>query len=374
MTNYYLIVKTGDSELRALEHTSDSVLNSITPVIELTRGRKQPSKEKDAEKKKLEIPKYPYEKKLAKVKEIFAGRRIVMDITSDEGLMSQEIDLLYDPADGYSRWVDFLVGLKGEKCFSEIIPSIIISSEDEDIEAGIANEVEKLTANFDRIVYRSDIFDDNCYDDIAIVKEHLNGKKLIILIDCSYVIQANISNYTDKVKARINNLKRLIPSGTEIIVSATSFPRTVTEIGDDVYDEFKLSEVVMSEDLAKFGLSSSYSDYGSINPVRNDDIIMARGWVPRIDVPLRDIIFYHRVRRPSGVKSYAGTYTQVANETLKDVKFPRHLNGNWGIQQIVNCASGMNPSSAPGFWISVRMCIHIETQVMRLAELEKKRS
>lgn len=374
MTNYYLIVKTGDSELRALEHTSNHVLENLTPIIELTRGRKQPSREKDEVKKKLEVPKYPYEKKLAKIKEIFAGKKIIMDLTSEEGLMSQEIDALYDPSNGYSNWIDFLNGLNEEKCFSEIIPSIIICAEDEDIDAGIAAQVNKLTQTFSSIVYRSDIFDDNCYDDLEIIKKYLNGKKLFVLIDCSYIVQASISKYTEKVVARINNLGKILPFGSEIIVSGTSFPRTVSEIGNDNYDEFKLSEVVLAEELAKHGTRANYSDYGSINPIRNDDIIMAHGWVPRIDIPLKDLIFYHRERRPKFEKHYSDTYRHVAIETVADPKFPVELSENWGIRQVIDCADGIKTSSAPGYWISVRMCIHIETQVRRLSEIETRRS
>ena len=71
MANYYLIVKTADAEMKALENTDASVMESIIPIIELTRGRKLPSKEKDPEKKRLEIPRYPYEKKLEQICNIF---------------------------------------------------------------------------------------------------------------------------------------------------------------------------------------------------------------------------------------------------------------------------------------------------------------
>ena len=46
MSDYYLIVKTADAEMKALENTRAEVMEKLTPVVELTRGRKLPSKEK----------------------------------------------------------------------------------------------------------------------------------------------------------------------------------------------------------------------------------------------------------------------------------------------------------------------------------------
>lgn len=80
---YYIIVKTGDAELRAMRNLSNSILNKITPVIELTRGRaKKVGKGNDAHYI------YPYEKKIEHIRNIFRGKDIVLDVTSDETLSS----------------------------------------------------------------------------------------------------------------------------------------------------------------------------------------------------------------------------------------------------------------------------------------------
>lgn len=374
MAEYYLIVKTGDAEMRALEQSSAKVLKCITPIVELTRGRKLPSKEKDPEKRKLEKPKYPYDKKLERIKAVLSGKKVFFDLTSDEGLMSDEINALYAPEGGYQNWVSLLVSLKASGSFSELIPTIVVSAKDPDIDGSIIAQTQKLCEHFDAIAYRSDIFDDNCYNDIETnIAPYLNGKKLYIIVDCSYVIQATIHQYTERVKARVNNLKTIIPDGTEIIVSATSFPRNIGEIGNDDSDSFKLSEVAISKDLIASGISVHYSDYGSINPVRNDTIVMAHGWIPRIDVPLEDSFFYYRERRKDS-KEYAETYKRVAKVVVNMVDFPTDMDDNWGIKQIRACAADFSPASAPAFWISVRMCIHLEQQVKRLALLDKSKN
>ena len=372
MNNYYLILKTGESEMRALEHTDDTVMNHIVPIVELTRGRKQPSKEKDPIKRKSEIPRYPYDKRVEKIESIFQGRTVIFDLTSDESLMSVETDVLYDPQNGYENWINFLKERRDSGKFSCVIPSLILSADDDDIDNSIITQTETLTREFDAIAYRNDIYDDNCYEDIRLMSSHLNGKKLYFIIDCSYVVQAQIQNFIERVEARINNIKSIMSKNIEIIVSATSFPRNIAEIGDDREAEFQDSEVMLFEALKKKGILSVYSDYGSINPIRNDTIVMAHGWIPRIDVPKEKSIFYYRERRPKQTKDYSATYTKVANYVLSRPDFPHNLDGNWGIEQIKACASGLKPSSSPSFWISVRMNIHIAQQVKRLSKLYMK--
>lgn len=366
MADYYLIVKTGDAEIRALENIEKSVLNKVIPIIELTRGRKLPSREKDPEKKKQELPRYPYINRLERIKDIFDGQKIIFDLTSDESLSSEEIKTLYSPEGGYQNWIDLIKEINEEGRFSELIPCIVINAEDENLDENMAAEVESMSTVFNALAYRGDIYDDNCYYDIEIIKQHLNGKKLFVIIDCSYVIQASIQEYIEKVQARVSNLKRVVPEGTCIIVSATSFPRNIGEIGNEDYDEFKLSEVVISRELAKIGVDVEYSDYGSINPIRNDTIIMAHGWVPRIDVPLNDLVFYYRERRKDKNEDYINVYPRVAKKVVQDLKFPKDMDLNWGIRQIRSSANGGSPGSSPSFWISVRMCIHVEQQVKRL--------
>lgn len=112
-----------------------------------------------------------------------------------------------------------------------------------------------------------------------------------------------------------------------------------------------------------------YGDYGSINPKRNDNITMSRGWIPRIDVPLEDKVFYYRQRRAK--RAYVDTYREVAKMIVRDAKYPRNLDC-WGCNQIYYCCT-LPPSSSPNYWISVRMNIHIEQQLRRLETLNTRK-
>lgn len=356
-SKYWIIVKTGEAEIRALENVSKSILSNTLPLIEITRGRK-------VTKNKVET--YPFEKRLSKLKNIYQGQSIALDVTSEETLSSPEVDYLYSPNCGYKNWIDFLIQLKKENIFKEIIPTVLFNFEDDNFEENIVQQIQSLTSNFETILYRSCISDENCYEDIELINDNITNSRFKIIIDCGYVPQASYQNVASKCTARINNLKTIITSPCEYIIASTSFPNNVRDLGDLETDTFSISEIDTYNMIQQTHNDIVYADYASINPVRNDTVIMARGWIPRIDVPLDKTIFYYKQRRPKGVTAYASTYTQVAQSVCLDRRFPYDLSGIWGIEQIKSCANGGAPSASPSFWISVRMNIHIAQQVNRI--------
>jgi hypothetical protein len=357
MFKYSVIIKTGEAEIRAIENTDKSILNRIFPLIEITRGRKV----------KNDIDPYPFDKRLAQLKESFRGQIVALDLTSDETLSSSKIEELYNPADGYQNWIDFLIQIKNDDVFKEIVPTILLNTEDKDFNDNLLLQIQKLKQNFTSILYRNSILDENCYDDFELLKNEFNGTKLYIMVDCGYTPQVSHKNFANKTIARINNIKSILTGvNTHFIVGATSFPNNVTELGDIESDIFSISEIQIHKDICAEISDVIYGDYASINPKRNDTITMARGWIPRIDVALQDCIYYYKKRRSQGISAYASTYTQVAQLVVKDSRFPKDLGNNWGIHQINTCAKGGAPSSTPRFWIAVRMNIHIAQQVKRL--------
>ena len=122
----------------------------------------------------------------------------------------------------------------------------------------------------------------------------------------------------------------------------------------------------MFNDISHVFKDVIYGDYGTVNPQRNDKIVMANGWLPKIDVALKTLVYYQRRRRPKGVTAYSSTYEKVAQLVTADSRFPLSQTDIWGIRQIVDCSLGVVPSSQPSFWISVRMNTHICQQVLRL--------
>ncbi len=202
------------------------------------------------------------------------------------------------------------------------------------------------------------------YEDI---ERFINNLRLLFILDCEYVPMASCHNVAQRCIARLNNLKSILTTAeTKYILASTSYPNNVTEFGEMERDELRLSEIYLFNIVKALHSDILYGDYGSIFPKRNDTIVMARGWVPKIDVSLPESVFYHRQKRPKGVTAYADTYIQVAKSCVEDPLFPKDLNDIWGINQILSCAMGSVPSSSPSFWISVRMNVHI-TQRLRSA-------
>lgn len=143
---YWIIIKTGEAEIRALENVPKDILSNTLPLIEITRGRK-------VTKNKIET--YPFDKRLSKLKDIYKGQTIAIDVTSEESLSSPEVDYLYSPDSGYKNWVNFLIQLKNENVFERIIPTVLFNFEDDNFEENITKQIQELASNFKTILYRS---------------------------------------------------------------------------------------------------------------------------------------------------------------------------------------------------------------------------
>lgn len=361
--SYYVIAKTGASELRALANLSEDVTKKIMPILELTRGRKVTSKTDRS------IVSYPYDKILDRVKEIFRGCDIVLDLTSDPQLLSLEIKDLYNPANGYVNWITLLKSLKSENVFASITPSIILNYDDESFEENAKQQIITLAKEFKHLMYRFTIDNEVAIEDIEQIVEYLpDDTELIVVVDCEYVPTSSYTTVIPTCKSLIKEVDEVLKGRKyKVVLASTTFPNNVTETNDDFSDTIDLREIDIFKSVKDEFSDIYYADYGSINPRRNDVIMMPRGWIPRIDVALEKSIFYYRIRRPKGITAYSTTYIRVAQTTLADERFPMSDVGIWGIRQILDCSSGSIPSSAPSFWISVRMNTHISQQIKRMA-------
>ena len=364
---YAVVIKTGDAEIKAIENLPKETISKVLPIIEITRGRK--IQERSEEEKKSNrisgVELYPLVKRLDKIKTIFRGQTVCFDLTTELSLSNKTIDNLYKHNNGYKNWIDFLINLKQESNFKEIIPCIVMDVEDPDFDTNIKIQVRELSKHFKNIIYRNFLSDDNCYDDIEVIKTEVNqNTNLLFMIDSGYIVPASHKIFLDKIIYRVNKVSTILPPNTKYIICGTSFPKQVSDIGNDFSDTFKLVEKQIFNNLKdSCGVDLVYADYGTINPIRNDDIIMARGWIPRIDVPTKSDVYYYRVRRPKGTSQYKDTYVEVAKLVRNDDRFPSSIKSNWGISEINRCADGKPSSSSPSFWIAVRMNIHIQQQV-----------
>ncbi len=346
---YGLLFKTGDSEIRALRNFPNK--KGIFPIIELTRGRKT---------KKDTVG--DIQKRIDQLAECFGNMDIILDLTTEPALSSTQIDILYIPDNGYKNWINFLIEIKGKNIFKDIYPSILLNVDDDSFEDNLIKQVTSIQQNFNGISYRCNIEDEGYSDDIEIISKSIStDKRFFFIIDCSYIRASELFSCKEQTVKIIKDVYDKIPHASFILAS-TSFP---DKIGEDDSATLQLTEIHLYQEVSKAipDISIMYSDYGSINPIRNDNVIMANGWRPRIDIPLETEIFYYRRRKIP--KGYAATYSLVAVDATRDRRFPSEIT-NWGTNQIIIAADGASPGSSPSFWISVRMNIYIEQQLKRL--------
>lgn len=367
---YIPIIKTGEAEIKAAESLTAAMLDRIIPIIELTRGRQKTTKQGDSK-----VVTYPFDKRLFKMKEVFKDRTVFFDLTTDENLLSSEVYALYNYANGYETWRSFINDNVGENGFGHIIPSVLLNWDDDDFETNFGVQVKKLAASCGAVMYRSTIQTKDCYDELPLLMKYLpEDCELWIVMDGGYLQDSAVELAYNRCKKRIENIKKRIlgERDAHFVVASTSYPERVFDYGEGNPIVISHSEVKLYERLRGDFSDIIYGDYAGTNPIRKDLVVMARGWIPRIDIPLISKTKVYWKRRPKGTTEYKGTYMSVASDTVNDSEFPLALRGKWGIDEIVSCADGDVTSCAPNFWISVRMFNHIYAQLVRI-EKESRR-
>lgn len=185
------------------------------------------------------------------------------------------------------------------------------------------------------------------------------------------------------ITAVLNEIPR-----AEIVTLATSFPKSVTDIGDEDHDIFRVEEMYLFEMLKKENKNINYGDYGSINPIRNDEVFIATGWRPRIDFVSRhegfNVYYFREKRNVIGQETvtvkgkqkqrnifapYSDHYGSVARDVVSFFPYYEDLTPSWGNEQIKAASRNNVPSNSPSHWISVRMEIHM-IQVLKLLKLD----
>ncbi len=361
---YFPIIKTGEAEIRAIQRLTPRLMEGIIPIIELTRGRQ---KTIDLEGEKIIT--YPFNKRLEKIRESLNGRDVFFDLTSDDGLLSNEIYSLYDYQNGYKKWIEFINNNIGESGFRNIIPSVLFNWDDDRFEVNLKLQLEKLSDFCNAVMYRTALQTKDCYDELPIILKYLpRDCQLWIVLDGGFLHESAVSLAYNRCKKRIHNLRERVINDRNVkfVVAVTSYPDRAYDYGVDVPIIINHSEVLLHNKLKQDFTDIEYGDYAGINPIRNDLVTMARGWIPRIDIPLEEKTKVYWKRRPKGVTEYKHTYIRLAEEVINDSEFPYDLQNEWGISEILSCAEGYVTSSAPGFWISVRIYNHIFQQLKRL--------
>ena len=354
---YAPIIKTGDAELKALANLDSKDKSLIFPIIELTRGKKSRNDTIGN-----------LDKRINKLKEINLNG-FFLDLTGDDVLSNIEIDILRSDTDGYKSWCNYCKKLKD--IFPGMLPVIQIE-ESTDYTSYLNNllqQVQSLLQEFEIILFRSQ--DENSsINIISDIKEILmkdttiSPDRICYLLDYRFIKDdiTGVNSATKFIDVLYNKLNI-----RNIIVSSTSFPNSVSEEleEDDLSGHLPMKEISFFNKIKTSienasNLNMIYSDYASINPIRNDTVTMARGWIPRIDIPTfsNNIEIIRKKRKNS---NYADRYKEVAYQVVQKEYFQNLQNKIhcWGIDEIIKASQGNVSGSTPQFWISVRMNIYL---------------
>lgn len=321
--------------------------------------------------------------------------RFFLDLTREPSLSCAEIEELGASANGYRRWTDFVVSRKGEGL--KICPTLLVNPTANDDEASYVADLKAQFAafrsEFNEIAYRVSVVEDEqfLFDLISLKSEiaslRLAGGRFFVVLDHEFVRPGNGSVHAKRTTQIIQSIYQQI-GDVDVIVLATSFPKSVTEVGGEDHDRFRVEEMFIFDEVRKTHPNVRYGDYGSINPTRNDEIIIANGWRPRIDFVSRHnglSTYYFRERRKvvgtetvivqgeaktkNVLAPYSIHYRSVANSVIGFVPYYEKLVSSWGHGEILSAAAGKVPSNSPSYWISVRMEIHI-VQILKHFQID----
>lgn len=388
-SDYVLMLKTAQSELRAWKHLPTSVKRHILPIVELSRGRKVSRKDDLAGEALRHVPDaYAFRKSAASALDAVKDQgALILDLTREDGLSCHEIDTLSDPTDGYRQWREF-VALSAEAT-TTLIPTLIVNPSVDDSPKKYSDDLSRQAEHFFNkytgVAYRASVLEDSEFlYDISLLKDEINrnielGKKFILVLDHEFIRPSTGTIHATRTSNLVNRAFDLIP-GANIVIMATSFPKSIEDIGNAEHDTFPIEERYLFEQVKRNTNSENYKvtygDYGSINPQRND--MITTGWRPRIDFPTpnRRTFYYREKRNILGrdehnkpiYEDYAAHYKSVAKKVTADRQFATIPN-SWGCEQITKAASSVVPGKNPSFWISVRMEIHIQQMVRNLSSV-----
>jgi len=337
---YFPLVRTRQAELKALSHINWTKLPGVCPIVELTASRRT-SKDKVGD----------IQKNLDALANGINLDRFILDVTLEPAFSNPQTVRLLDSTDAFQKWRAFLpnVTCKG------LIPAIHIA---EDMKPeDLRSEVESLAGNYESLAVRLDYSEPtNALYIHEILKVLNDPRRLCVIIDGGFIRKNRAADHESLFRSAIDATKVVGHEAPIFVTLSSSFPSSVVQrdYGRDHEGEFPLEEIVLTRLVQERESDAAvvHGDYATIHPIRYPEIY--GGWVPRVDVPLKDEVFYFRYRREEG------GYELAAKHVVEDRRYKSI--GSWGNRQIEMAAAGEPEGLSPSHWIAVRVNIHIETQ------------
>lgn len=367
---YMPILKTRPSENKAYEKLSDAVKDNILPIIEMTGARsyKYPKTHKTLAGV---IRPGDINKKIENILSLVKNRPFILDITDDESLMYDGINVIKNPENGYLEWRKFLT--KNENFKKLVIPTIQF---DTNYIADTFLQIEELNKEFKYLALKISAFKFNTPDKcsslfnvhnlsantiiqsiIDKIVEKIGENKLILILDFGFISEfEKYKSIIDDCLISIKNTSHL----KAIIPVSSSFPSYVKPIPENTFnaqEELLYSYIKNTQNYSNI----YFGDYASLHPVKYPT--SGGGWIPRIDYIENSKTLKYSYKRASSDKknkNNSDAYEELA-KLVKNASNYQQISGLniWGDEQIDLKSKGENNGNAPSFWISVRANLYM---------------
>lgn len=367
---YMPILKTRPSENKAYEKLNDTIKDNILPIIEMTGARsyKYPKTHKTLAGV---IRPGDINKKIESILSLVKNRPFILDITDDESLMYDGINVIKNPENGYQEWRKFLT--KNENFKQLVIPTIQF---DTNYIADTFLQIEELNKEFKYLALKISAFKFNDPDKcsnlfnvhnlsantiiqsiIDKIVEKIGENKLILILDFGFISEfEKYKLIIDDCLAKItntNHLKAVIPVSS----SFPSYVRPIPEYSMEAQEELLYSYIKNTKKYSNI----YFGDYASLHPVKYPT--SGGGWIPRIDYIENSKVLKYSYRRASSDKknkNNSDAYEELAKLVKNASNYKQIDNLNiWGDEQIDLKSKGENNGNAPSFWISVRANLYM---------------
>lgn len=341
-SGYSPIIRTIDAEIRGVEHLGDDVKDFLLPVFELTRSR--PLKN---------YPEGDIHKRMMQLEEFFGDRPFILDLTSVEDLINDQIEDLLDETDNFREWRNFL----DRYAHLNIYPAVHFYEDDFD---QLSQMSRMLAEGHDGIAIRLLIETEpnTLRNYLNVLEEARVLDKLHLVIDAQYIYETNFEGVKDRTRQLLEVVAEF--DVANVIVASSSFPKSVMDRAgaEDDRGSLNILELPFYSSLVREfseDINLCYGDYGGAHPIKKS--IPGGGWVPRIDVVTAENFNYTRIRRDDG--GFKEAARRMVTSNLFDAP------ECWGKEEIRTAAEDEPNGKSPAYWISVRINQHI-TRVVQL--------
>ncbi|MGP2522355.1 beta family protein [Pantoea ananatis] len=351
-TNYYPILKTTIAEMRALKNLDAITWERFTPILELTKSRKSKNNQESCVYRKIE-----------EIKELVGTNEFILDLTSIESLSNEQIESFQSDINGFENWCNFISVVRSNNM--NVVP-VLIAYPDSSLD-DLLLESRQLCTTVKKIALRIPVCEPDLDDLFLTLRTfiRLNYAEIGCLIfDGGYIFDEIID-----ISPLLNIIYEFYSELPEdfngrIVFASSSFPASTLEkvTGDKFNNSFPLQTFPLFEKIVKglkaLGVEKTifFGDYACIHPNRNES--KAYNWIPRIDYPTANMIYFSRNRREEG------GYIECAKRIALLSHFKTDTLKCWGMTEIKKTSAGDPGGKSPSYWISVRSNIHMSRMAL----------